>query len=413
MTARTLGDLVGHADVGHFLASVFGRSPSHARGDPARFHDLMSWNVLNDIVAYHRLDWPRFRLADDGSPVAPEQYSERVHRRNGDPYLRIVPERLLALARGGSTIALDNADQLHPPLDELAFNLEKQVDATVFVNLYASWGPQSGFDRHWDDHDVIVLQVDGTKDWKIWSPTRAWPLYRDLEEAPPPEGDPVLELTVEPGDVLHVPRGWWHVARASRRPSLHVTLGFVIPTLADLAQWLTDRLRSEDALRAPLFPRDADRTDADVLRTIEESFVSLAQDKTLVQEFLFHRAAEGRRHPAFSFPHNGVTALPEDATVRLLYPRARIRDDTPDSVALAAGGRLWRFRPEATRCLTRIVAHRSQSMRDILRLPDGLSDGEKREILAVLLDGGVLALVSGNGAQEAPEHEIDDHDGGP
>lgn len=50
------------------------------------------------------------------------------------------------------------------------------------ANLYASWSVTEGFGVHWDDHDTVVIQLDGAKRWWIYGTTRPFPLYRDIED---------------------------------------------------------------------------------------------------------------------------------------------------------------------------------------------------------------------------------------
>ncbi|WSC07830.1 cupin domain-containing protein [Streptomyces scopuliridis] len=53
--------------------------------------------------------------------------------------------------------------------------LEHWLRTGVQTNLYASLTAREGFGVHWDDHDVIVIQIDGAKRWKLYGPTRTAP----------------------------------------------------------------------------------------------------------------------------------------------------------------------------------------------------------------------------------------------
>ncbi len=397
--ALELAALVSPLEIKEFLSNTFGRAPYLARGTEGRFNGLVSWSTLNDILSHHRLEWPRLRLADGGEPVRVEEYSEEVTRRNGPSYRRLLPARLLEVVRKGATIALDNVDQLHAPLDELAFNLERQLGATVFINLYASWGPQFGFDVHWDDHDVIVLQVSGQKRWRIWEPTREWPLYRDIDSAPMPDREPVMELVLEEGDVLHVPRGWWHIAEADAGPSLHITVGIDRPTVMDLVNWLVDGLRADVEFRKPLL-RDSPRENGAYLRHIIEESIRQRLDRgDFIQEYLQFVDGRSRAHSCFSLPYDvgdgPLAPFRDEAAITVLFPRATLEQREDGSAVLGANGRRWSFAPRAMPVLRHLLSRRRQLVSElVLQCQGSISPSDVKSLLAVLVEGGVIAVAS-------------------
>lgn len=74
---------------------------------------------------------------------------------------------------------------------------------------------------HFDRIDVLFCQVVGRKRWKLIPPTETALLDRVRgvatlidAETDPLEGALVKEVTLEPGDALFVPVGWWHHVRA-------------------------------------------------------------------------------------------------------------------------------------------------------------------------------------------------------
>jgi hypothetical protein len=55
---------------------------------------------------------------------------------------------------------------------------------------------------------------------------------------------------LEDGDMLYIPRGWWHVAFPVGEPSLHLTLATEPPLGTHLLAWLIGKLRLHEAVRA-------------------------------------------------------------------------------------------------------------------------------------------------------------------
>jgi ribosomal protein L16 Arg81 hydroxylase len=114
-----------------------------------------------------------------------------------------------------------------------------------------------GFRVHYDTHDVLVLQVEGRKQWRVWPhqplphPTRHTPWQRDMV----PEGEPV-EFTLGAGDALYLPRGVLHDARTQEADghSLHLTIGLMEPCWAEAMRQALEMAEREDAAMREAFP---------------------------------------------------------------------------------------------------------------------------------------------------------------
>ena len=66
--------------------------------------------------------------------------------------------------------ALNGVDELWSDVRQIAEAWEHVVGSYVAVNLYAVWAGQHGFKIHTDGHDTLLLQVDGTKHWRVYAP---------------------------------------------------------------------------------------------------------------------------------------------------------------------------------------------------------------------------------------------------
>src|SRR5687768_7999318 len=66
-----LSKILSPFDVREFFDTVLGRTMLRIAGNREKFSDLFSWSDLNRILAEHRLEPPRLRLAKKGTP--PEQ----------------------------------------------------------------------------------------------------------------------------------------------------------------------------------------------------------------------------------------------------------------------------------------------------------------------------------------------------
>ncbi|WP_240167690.1 cupin domain-containing protein [Streptomyces noursei] len=238
---------------GDFPAEAFGRT-YRLWPQVGDFSDLFTWDDLNEIIARHRLEPPRLRLFNDGAQVPQHAYAHPVVTKRHTVWHRIEPGNLHHQLNKGASLVLDAVDTLHRRVEHFAEALERHLRTDVQVNLYASWTSKEGFGLHFDDHDVVVVQLEGAKRWKIHEPTRIAPLRIDVEAPEPPQGESIAEIVLRAGDMLYLPRGWWHAVAAAEDRSLHLTCGLKPTTGADLLAWLADQLRASATVRANTSP---------------------------------------------------------------------------------------------------------------------------------------------------------------
>ncbi|MGV9387051.1 cupin domain-containing protein [Nonomuraea sp. NPDC003707] len=389
---NVLADLVAPHDAEEFLGVVWGRTMAHFPGEPGRFGQLLHWDHLNEILAHHCLAPPRLRLARAGQLIPEEEYG--LPPDAGRPQFRIRHQHLAKLLRGGATLVMDAIDELHAPIQQMAADLERTLHERVQVNCYASFGPQPGFHTHWDDHEVLVLQVHGRKRWRIFGPTRPHPTRRDEERPPEPEGAPHADLILNDGDVLHVPRGWWHDATAIDGPSLHLTFGVSPATGADLLAWAIDRLRRHVLVRQNLPAHDDIDAQHQHVKALLDLLVSDLSPLAL-EAFRTSRdtQAPARSHP--SLPWAAMDAeLPDDVDfrLRLLTPRARL-DGHGDTVRLIADGQIHTFAGPARPILRRLIDGTTHSLSELTVLPGNkLSPQTVRTLCTTLVRLGLAAV---------------------
>ena len=54
------------------------------------------------------------------------------------------------------------------PLADLCRQLEAEFSCPVQTNIYLTPPNAQGFQTHYDNHDVLVLQVEGAKRWRLY-----------------------------------------------------------------------------------------------------------------------------------------------------------------------------------------------------------------------------------------------------
>jgi ribosomal protein L16 Arg81 hydroxylase len=163
-------------------------------------------------------------------------------------------DRILSDMHEGSTLVLDSVQEYEPKLGLLCRKLSQQSGFRFATNLYLTPANGKGFTPHWDNHDVFVLQVMGSKHWTVEKNRRVFPekgsYIPDLDRQF--EGD-LHTFTLEVGDMVYIPAGYVHAAECGPEPSLHITLG-TYPTTLD--EFLTAAVKAavlqDDRLRTSL-----------------------------------------------------------------------------------------------------------------------------------------------------------------
>ena len=171
-------------------------------------------------------------------------------------------------SRGFSTIFLNTHlydDKVaHPFLKDIA----KQLGIFVQMNVYVTPGKQRGFQTHFDAHDVLVLQLFGRKNWRVYErpaetlPTNDWPYdkikpYMKRKE----HRKTVIRRTLNQGDARYIPRGYVHDADSSKLPgdSIHVSVGLLPPLWGDILYMALETVAAstnKGVLRSKRFPQD-------------------------------------------------------------------------------------------------------------------------------------------------------------
>ena len=377
-----------------FLTQAFHRSYAVFPADGTNGDPLLSWDDLNTILATHRLEPPRLRLSQDGVTVPPDRYSAPVTNRRAVTWNRIHPAELHARLAEGASLVVDAIDAIHPPIGTAAETLERVLGTAVQVNAYASWTEREGFGRHWDDHDVVVIQQHGAKRWRLWKPTRTAPTHRDLESPQEPDGEPVADIVLGPGDVLYLPRGWWHTVTADQgTESLHLTFGLVTHTGASLINWLADQLHADTIVRLDI-PRHADPVAKSAyLNALRTAMVTALSDPALIDRWADSVDTTHFGRPAPSLPYVGALPPRREITVRITAARAKLTTNCDaGTVTLSAAGTEWDFAYQAAPVLRALLTGEPATIGELADTA-GLETKDVAGVLSVLVKGQVAAVV--------------------
>ena len=283
-----------------------------------------------------------------------------------------------------------------PRVRALASSFRDALHAGNYINLYAGWHSQNGLDLHWDSQEIMVLQVAGRKRWQIFAPTRRNPLPDDSEAPPKPVGPPAWDGMLEDGDMLYIPRGWWHVAFPVGEPSLHLTVATVPPHGLDLLQWLAGRLRAHETVRADLPWLDDAGGQKAYLKTLRLLLHEALSDDAIAE---FRHEWEGDLRP---FPHVFLPDMPY-AQAETLGEAHRIRLAAAHHLHFVKNGATMSFKaqgvvwsdlpPGLVPALEMLGDTHAVRFTDLCaRLQDKAAIAHLRHILAALARVGVIQI---------------------
>lgn len=231
---------------------------------------LMTPYRLLEVIRTRHLANPQLRCYADGNEVHPSRYLNTSTNRRRQPVTQADMAGLGHILNGGGTVVLDHVDSFDPTLEVACRALGWWSGELVSSNLYLATGDTDGFPLHWDDHDVIAIQLSGEKSWEVRGPSRIAPMYRDAERNHTPSEDILWVGTMTAGDIMHIPRGFWHTATrlgsGDTGHSLHVTFGITKRTGVTWTNYLSDVVRAHEHFRTDL-ERDQDPADRQLLIT--------------------------------------------------------------------------------------------------------------------------------------------------
>jgi len=223
-----------------FMEQIFETSPFHFRNvlspEYFGFEDLLGTLTTSATSALP------FSIRLHGPKVPPQEYcSPAYNPMTRSTNMEIDPRKVEALLQKGASLKIQRFAKVSEKVYSIVTDIESWLGMATSANGYLSFGPQRGLDPHWDTHHVIAVQLIGRKKWKIFKPTLDQPLksHRGHFYEPPRPDAVSMEIVLEAGDALYVPRGWWHdVMPVKGEKTLHITVGLHPPDRSDFWNWV-------------------------------------------------------------------------------------------------------------------------------------------------------------------------------
>ena len=245
-----------------FVTEFWQQRPLHIRGSTGKFAGLFGLGALREALDRAGEAGVSVRLSGD-------------HQGDGGgaaAHLLVDGAEVAAHLRGGTSVCVDPIDRVNPTLAALGRQLKRELGHAGPVNVKCYYStPGYGFNTHFDAHVVTTLQIEGRKRWRFSSePGVPFPTdnaFLDDSgavryigrppsslaswEVPQVDAHQHGEVVLEPGDVLCLPAGTWHGAKADGDHSLALNFSFPpADPLPLITAILRDRLRQLPNWRA-------------------------------------------------------------------------------------------------------------------------------------------------------------------
>ena len=266
--APALERCAGDASV--FLKEHWQRQPLYRpQADPSGFADILSFADVGELLSGRGMRHPAVRVVEGGTKI-PRQLYTTTARLGGEPVSDVVHAgRLWDRFAAGATIVLNSLQRYWPPVSRFCRELETSLSHAVQANAYVTPPREQGLKVHYDTHDVFVLQLAGTKHWKLFGEGMALPLASQPGSSTLTFDAPAdAEMTLQPGDCLYVPRGHLHAAQSDDDVSVHLTVGILTFTWVDAFKRALARTEDEPSFREALAPGFADAPTAELEREV-------------------------------------------------------------------------------------------------------------------------------------------------
>jgi len=204
-----------------FYSDYWEKKPLYIkRTDQTYFKSLFSTKALEKIIREQRLLY--------GKNIDITSF-DKDKRETHNPSGRVYPAVLWDFFNNGCSIRMLNPQTFHSAVWRLCATLQDHFHSMVGANVYLTPPGTQGFAPHWDDVEAFMLQLEGKKHWKIYGPrdpSEVLPRYssENLSQSEM-TSEPVIEVDLEPGDMIYMPRGTIHQGNCLEgEHSLHITI---------------------------------------------------------------------------------------------------------------------------------------------------------------------------------------------
>jgi ribosomal protein L16 Arg81 hydroxylase len=400
-TSERLNDVFARVFRERFFSDHWQKAPLvHSGAGSARIPPLLDLAEMDNLVSTLGSTDPGWlMLVKDGNNLPVKAY------RTEDGLINL--SAVYSHYANGYTIILTKIDRRNQRVGLFCKQLELflmragcLLSRGIRANVYLTPKGSKGFPVHYDDHDVLILQAGGSKRWRIFEPLEIAPVKRF--ETPIAEhtlGRKLFEGMIGEGDLLYIPRGFYHDAQSTETYSLHLTLSVQPLKWLDVFQFLMEQQASfRSDLPLNLFRKGADPRKGANPREIRQSLEDML--RPLADPDAVADAVSRLRETFFKtsgiFPDNGFAQTGQDSELTI---DSRVRKNKGAYCLLVGSGDELQLLyqgsgikvPAALREVFRFIERTDDF--SVHELPDVIDDESKLDLARELIRDHYLCMI--------------------
>ncbi|RGE48812.1 hypothetical protein MHD_02375 [Mannheimia granulomatis] len=268
-----------------FRENYFEKQPLLMKG-AIKQQDLLSWKAINEVLPRcDLLSEDAIKVMYKGKRVPKKDYLEEYNDLGTIRY-KFQEENLYSFLRDGATLVA-NGIVNEPSIDCFSQEIAQFTGCHIFSSLYIAFNTQRSFKSHWDSRDIFAVQMQGKKRWIIHAPTFRNPLYmhhsKDMPEYAPNLDDVYMDIVLEAGDVLYLPRGWWHDPIPVGEETVHLAVGIFPAYTHNYLTWVSQNMVEKEIARASLSHYESDK---ELIAQLAEQTAEYIKDKENYRKFI-------------------------------------------------------------------------------------------------------------------------------
>jgi ribosomal protein L16 Arg81 hydroxylase len=205
----------------------------------------------------------------------------------------------------------------------------------------------------------------------------------------------VWDGILENGEMIYMPRGWWHVAYPLDEPSLHLTVTIVPAHGSQLLKWFVEQLKKHPEVRMDV-PHLADAEDRQRYLGRLRSLLIESWSDDLLDQFLADLDAKASARPHVRLPEGAIrgnATIGPDSQIRLAVGRGLWFGtlNGQQTVSFRANDTQWQCSTEIVPALSALSHNKARSVRDLCSLlPTSQGVPKLKIFLTALAMGGVV-----------------------
>jgi len=243
--------LLNPIPISSFVADYWDKAPFYILRKKRHYYDdILTIEQVNEYLSKNDIRFPSVNIAKKDYDIPLTDYSNVLSIGKYASEGLIDIDKLFDKFNNGASVFLQRMRSSIDSLASFVSQLEKELKFRIETHLFLTPENSQALSEHYDTTSSFIMQIYGTKTWIVSKPILELPAIDQIFNNTTYEGsDKIFEVTLHPGDLLFLPRGFIHQAKTSSDMSLHITTIFYPITWLDIFDKLIENLKDNREFR--------------------------------------------------------------------------------------------------------------------------------------------------------------------